>query len=267
MAEQQRDLRAISRGPSRAIRRPIRPGAQGTAEFRREATGCEDERERTLTATVGGIAHYFNNVLAYMLGGLQLLSEEQLGDEACGLVERMEARVLEGSQMVRALQQFAAEKPPERLEEIDLGQLVEELVVVFRQAMDGAAVATDCEIEVLHAGAHGPLVLGNRRDIREALLNLLFNAAQALPEGGTIRLTSGEQGLWSYVEVADDGVGMARQVVKRARDPFFTTQPGERQGLGLSVASGIARRHGGEVSILSEPGQGSVVRLTLLRAA
>jgi len=228
-----------------------------------EAT-AEDERERILMAVVGGISHYFNGVLANLLGGLALLRDCQLDSEGHQLVGRMESRVVEGGQMVRALQQFAAEEPPAGLVEIELGELAEEVIELTRPVWEATIRATGRRIQVLHQSGEGLRVRGNRRDLREALINVLFNAIQAMPRGGSIWVTEGTEGIWNYLEVMDQGVGMKEEIIRRSREPFFTTQPGRRQGLGLSVTSGIMRRHGGEVGIVSEPGKGTTVRLNLL---
>src|ERR1035437_10006292 len=93
------------------------------------------------------------------------------------------------------------------------------------------------------------------------------NAIEVSQRGGEIWVAEGYEGLWSFVEVRDHGAGMTHETLQRACDPFFTTRPGQRQGLGLSVASGIARRHGGDLSIKSEPGKGACVLISLLSAA
>jgi CheY-like chemotaxis protein len=102
-----------------------------------------------------------------------------------------------------------------------------------------------------------PLVIGDASDLREALTNLIFNALDAMPQGGrlTIRLTADRGRV--RCDVVDTGVGMAREVRERVFEPFFTTKKSEGSGLGLSVVYGIVTRSGGEVSVESTPGLGS----------
>ena len=217
-------------------------------------------------AGAGGVAHYFNNVLAYLVGSLELVGDYELEGEAREYLDRMQARVGEVSQMIRALQQFATQEPPEHLEDMELGELVEEVLELTRPVWDTVMQAGGRQLEVEHVRRADCRVRANRRDLREALINVLFNAIEAMPSGGRIRLTEGAERIWAYIEVTDTGEGMNEEVLKRAREPFYTTRQRQRQGLGLSVASGILRRHGGEVQINSKPKRGTTVRLSLLAA-
>ena len=96
-------------------------------------------------------------------------------------------------------------------------------------------------------------------------MNLLINAAQAIPEHGSITLRSGFDGSEAWVEIADSGVGMSEETAKRLFDPFFTTKPvGQGTGLGLSVSWDIiVNKHGGKIDVKSQPGQGAAFRITL----
>jgi len=240
--------------------------AQQQAKVRKQETGVDNERERMLMAVVGGVAHHFNNMLAYLLGSVELMRDYEIEEEVWELLSKMQRRVVEGSQMVRALQQFAVEEPPELMEEIELSELAEEVIELTRPVWEMTMRARGAQIAVEHNQCAGLTVRGNRRDLKDALINVLFNAIQALPQGGHIWVAEGRDRLWNYVEIMDEGIGMSKEVAKRAREPFFTTQTGQRQGLGLSVATGIVRRHGGEMSITSELGKGTTIRLNLLGA-
>ncbi len=134
-----------------------------------------------------------------------------------------------------------------------------------------------------------PLVAGNEAELRQALINLVFNAVDAMPEGGTIRLRTGvhEQkpaaisrgGQESgekihkgsngasqppvFIEVSDTGTGMSEEVRQRCMDPFFTTKGERGTGLGLSIVYGIIQRHEGKIDIESESGKGTTFRIGL----
>ncbi len=108
-----------------------------------------------------------------------------------------------------------------------------------------------------------PPVNGNASELGEVLMNLILNAADALPAGGNISIGSRAEGDWVLVEVKDDGVGMNGEVARRVFDPFFTTKGAEGVGLGLSVAYGIVARHGGELLVESSPGAGSTFTIRL----
>ena len=117
-----------------------------------------------------------------------------------------------------------------------------------------------------------PPVMGVESEIREALVNLIFNATDAMPEGGALRLRTrlgtdkaGRQSV--IIEVTDTGVGMDEETRRRCLEPFYTTKGERGTGLGLAMVYGIVRRHGGEIEIDSEPGEGSTFRLFLPAAS
>jgi two-component system NtrC family sensor kinase len=102
-------------------------------------------------------------------------------------------------------------------------------------------------------------------DLEEVLINLIINASHAVSAGGMVELSTGNWGHWGVVvSVRDNGVGIAPEALHRVFDPFFTTDPQRRTGLGLSVSYGLMRRYGGYITVESEPGQGSVFHVWLL---
>jgi CheY-like chemotaxis protein len=119
-----------------------------------------------------------------------------------------------------------------------------------------------------------PNIMGVESEIREALTNLVFNAADAMPEGGTLTLrtrwadsaAAGERAA-VVIEVADDGIGMDEETRRRCLEPFFTTKGERGTGLGLPMVFGTAQRHGAEFEIESAPGVGTVARLVFAAAA
>jgi CheY-like chemotaxis protein len=110
---------------------------------------------------------------------------------------------------------------------------------------------------------HVPLVLGNGAELRETLMNLVFNAVDALPAGGTITLRSRPLADGVQIEVADTGIGMTEEVRQRCLEPFFTTKGEQGTGLGLAMSFGIIRRHDGQLDIETALGAGTTFRLTL----
>jgi CheY-like chemotaxis protein/anti-sigma regulatory factor (Ser/Thr protein kinase) len=122
-----------------------------------------------------------------------------------------------------------------------------------------------------------PPLLGVDSEVREALINLLFNAVDAMPDGGVLTLrtrgvdghggAAGAPGRCAVIEVADSGVGMDESTRRRCLEPFFTTKGERGTGLGLAMVYGVAQRHGAEIEIDSEVGQGTTVRLIFPIAA
>ena len=109
-----------------------------------------------------------------------------------------------------------------------------------------------------------PQVVASKAALVQCFVNLISNAAQALPrEGGTIRLGLAAEGGQVVATVVDDGAGMTAEAAARAFEPFFTTRPGRGIGLGLPTARGIVERHGGTIALTSQPGRGTSVTVRL----
>ncbi len=232
----------------------------GPERYRGE-DGSVQEHYRLVAEVSNGVVHSLNNVFASLLGNLQLLGEEIDNQEMARRLKEMEEAVIRGTGVLRSLAQFSGKGRGQGRETLDLKELVQEVIdltrPVWRQGRGSG------RIEVKHQGQAGISIHAHRGEIKEALINIIFNAIQALPEGGEIVVTEGYDGDEAFVQVADNGVGMDQETWRRAKTPFFTTRGNDSDGLGLSVVSGIARKHGGEISIASEPGEGTVVRMSV----
>jgi CheY-like chemotaxis protein len=114
----------------------------------------------------------------------------------------------------------------------------------------------------LHIEAEGqPTIHGSPGQLRELMTNLIFNAVDALPTGGTIRLRVFAEGGQGIVEVVDSGLGMSAEVQARAFEPFFTTKGEGGTGLGLAMVFGIVEQHGGHIDVRSAPGDGTTINM------
>ncbi len=231
---------------------------EGMTRPLRSADGYTREQHRLVAELAGGVAHSLNNIFATLLGNIQLLAEEIKNKDVEERLQRMEEAVGRGTSTMRALEQFSSSGAAKNLEVLQLDEVVGEVIALTQPVWKQLRTA-GAEIAVKHHRQEGITVRANRAEIKEALINIVFNAIQALPEGGQIEISEGYQEHRAYVRVADNGVGMSREVRRRATEPFFTTRSNTSPGLGLSVASGIARRHGGDVHIFSEPGEGATV--------
>src|SRR5262249_48104859 len=126
------------------------------------------------------------------------------------------------------------------------------------------AQARGIRIELITALGNIPAVSGNSVQLREVLTNLIFNAVDALPNGGTITVTTEPKGEQVYLTVADNGLGMSEDVRRRCLEPFFTTKGPNGTGMGLAVVYGIIRQHNGSLDIASELGRGTRITICLL---
>jgi len=222
------------------------------------------EKLRALGEMASGVAHDFNNVLGAILARTQLLraaaKDGDLADEL-GIVERA---ALDGAATVRRLQDFTRVRTDRTSQPVDLTAVVEDCLSLTRGRWRDEAARKGQRYELVTQLAPVPPVAGQASELREALTNVILNALDAMPEGGTLTLlTHADAAGDVQVEVRDTGHGMSEEVRARIFDPFFTTKGVRGVGLGLSVVYGIVQRHGGRIEIDSLPGAGTVMRLVL----
>jgi len=105
--------------------------------------------------------------------------------------------------------------------------------------------------------------MGDSTELREVVTNLILNAVDAMPEGGTLSLKTEQDQSFVYLKVTDTGIGMSEEIKERVFEPFFTTKETKGTGLGMSVAHNIISRHDGEIHVKSSPGQGSTFTIKL----
>ncbi|MEE4153973.1 MAG: PAS domain S-box protein [Erythrobacter sp.] len=237
------------------------------SELLAQARGLE-----SLSKMTGGIAHDFNNLLMIVLGNTELLEMADLAEEDREGV-RLIARAAESaSELTKRLLQFSGAS---RLTEtvIDLREWLEDLLPLLKSSL-----TISIAIELDLAEDLWPLEIDSPA-LEQSILNLAINARDAMPNGGTLRISCenstvsdqmlGRQtdlmpGSYVCISVCDDGEGMDQEVLAHAREPFFTTKDvGKGTGLGLSSVYGFARQSGGAIQIYSEPGLGTTIKLYL----
>jgi PAS domain S-box-containing protein len=224
---------------------------------RYEARARRNEKMESLGALAGGVAHDMNNVLGAVLG----LASLHVEDAAEGSAMRKDMETIvkacqRGGSMVRGLLGFARETLPEE-RELDLNVVVREAMALLeRTTLQRIRLDMDLASDLRH-------VRGDSAALGHALMNLCVNAADAMPEGGTLFVRTRNDGEGPIlVEVADTGCGMSSEVLDKALDPFFTTKPqGKGTGLGLPIVFGTVKAHQGKMEILSEVGKGTTVRM------
>ena len=225
------------------------------------------ERQRALTQMASGIAHDFNNALSTIQGFSDLLlqSRDKLTDEetAKRYVELIYKAASNAAETVRRMRKFYRPGEEVTARKFDLRSLVEEAVSMTRPRWRDEARAEGAAVEVVEDLCDGTWMEGNEAEMYEVVTNLIFNAVDAMPEGGTITLKTRHDGDSVILEVSDTGVGMDEQVREHCLDPFFTTKKGDGSGLGLSTVQGVIRRHGGSITVESEVGQGTTFRISL----
>jgi CheY-like chemotaxis protein len=143
---------------------------------------------------------------------------------------------------------------------VDLDSALRDAVEFTRPRWKDEAEGRGASIEMIVTSSPGAWVRGQASQLREVFTNLIMNAVDALPEGGTIRLHTSSEGGTVRASIEDDGVGITDEAQKRVLEPFFTTKA-QGTGLGLSMVYGIVQRHGGELALHSQPGLGTRIEL------
>jgi len=223
------------------------------------------ERLRALGEMAGGVAHDFNNVLAVVVGRAQLLQQQVDMPDVCRQLEIIERVAQDGAQTVRRIQEFSRMRRTRPWQRVDLAEIVREVVEATRPRWSDQPQARGVTYAMRLDLSPVPAVTGDPAELREGLLNLLFNALDAMPQGGSLTFSTGPDGDRVVCIVQDTGVGMSEDVRQRCFEPFFTTKAEQGTGLGLSIVYGIVTRHGGEIEVWSRPGEGSrfTVRLPI----
>lgn len=165
--------------------------------------------------------------------------------------------------MVRRLQRFTHQGREEEFFPVYLNQVVKDVLAITEAKWKDEAHLAGTTIEIATSYGKTSPVMGNISELREVLTNLIFNAVEAMPNGGKLTLKTEEVGGWVCASVSDTGIGMTDDVQARIFDPFFTTKGIKGTGLGLNVSYGIISEHHGEISVQSQPGQGTTVLMKL----
>ena len=223
----------------------------------------QHERLSALGSMTAGIAHDFNNVLSLILGYSEMLrrSLSQPGGAAAAdaLLGTVITAAQDAARMFGRLREFyrPADQGQAR-KMVDLNALVEQAAALTRPRWHGQALGQGATITLRASLAPEiPLLLADAAELREMLTNLIFNAVDALPQGGEITLGTRAQAGEVLLEVSDTGTGMDEETRRRCLEPFFTTKGQKGTGLGLAMVYGTMQRHGGRIDLQSAPGQGT----------
>ncbi len=212
-----------------------------------------------------GVAHNVNNTLTGILGRAQLLLRSNDPAKIQSGLELIIKSAEDGAQIIRRIQDFARQRPSREFETLAVADLLRDACEMSRARWEVRtdappirfALVADCEA----------LVKGDPVELRETLVNMIYNAVDAMPNGGDIRLSAQETRDNVVVHIADSGMGMTPEVKSRLFDPFFTTKGRKGTGMGLAVSFGIVRRHNGSIDVDSEPGRGTTFNISLPKVA
>lgn len=230
-----------------------------------QEASMQHERLHALGRMATGIAHDINNALtpATLYTQSLLDHERNLTPDARDDLTIIQQAIADVTRTVTRIKDFYRGRDVSQVRSpIDIKVLLEQVVELTKARWADIAQerGTVIDVKMEHA-AQLPPVLGVWGEMQDALMNLVFNAVDSMPGGGTLTLRSYAALQHVTVEVCDTGVGMSEEVRRRCLDPFFTTKGARGTGLGLAMVYGMAERHGAALEIDSEPGAGTVVRL------
>lgn len=232
----------------------------------------QQERLRALGQMASGIAHDINNAISPVALYTESLleTERNLSPNGRNCLQIIERAIDDVAATVARMREFYRQREPQlSLSTVNVNTLIPHVVDLTRARWSDMPQQRGVVIELRKELEHGlPAIMGVDGEIREALTNLIFNAVDAMPEGGTLTLRTrsvapapGQDTGQVLLEVSDTGIGMDEATQRRCLEPFFTTKGDRGTGLGLAGVYGMVERHGGKIAIESAPQRGTTVRL------
>ncbi len=226
----------------------------------------QQERLAALGTMAGGIAHDFNNALSVIMGFSEILlrdaEEGHTKEKTIQALKTILTAAGDASKIVGRLREFYRQDDADDVHlPVNFNELLEQALFLTKPRWETQSRAAGIPIQIeTHFDPIG-LISGDAAALREVLTNLIFNAVDAMPGGGTITLRTLAREDAVVVEVSDTGSGMSDEVRERCLEPFFTTKGEKGTGLGLAMVFGIVQRHAGAVDLRSAPGEGTTFSL------
>jgi signal transduction histidine kinase/ActR/RegA family two-component response regulator len=240
-----------------------------------QMTILQQERLRALGQMASGIAHDINNAISPVSLYTESLLEREpnLSERTRSYLVTIQQAIDDVARTVSRMREFYRDREAQlTLEEVDVNRSIRQVLDLTRPRWSDQPQQRGISIE-LHTelASELPRIMGADNEIRDALTNLIFNAVDAMPEGGTLTLRSytieAVDGTKSVViEVGDTGIGMDEDTRRKCLEPFYTTKGERGTGLGLAMVYGMIQRHSAQMDIDSAPGRGTTMRLTFIAA-
>jgi len=214
-----------------------------------------------------GVAHDLNNLLSGLIGHIELLKGKAEREEADTSsiepsIRTIEKTAEDGAALIEKLQRYIREDTQKHFERVSIASMIEDCITITQPYWYNEPRRQGIEIEVARSLNEVPDVMGAPSELREVFVNLILNAVQAMPEGGTLTFetfTTRRQQVG--VRVQDTGIGMSDDVQKNIFEPLFTTKGEQGTGMGLAASYGIVQEHEGDIDVESTPGEGTTFRL------
>ncbi|MEW6128433.1 MAG: GAF domain-containing protein [Acidobacteriota bacterium] len=223
----------------------------------------QDEKLRSLGQLSAGIAHNFNNLLAAILGNAQLIKRHEANEKIQKQASIIERAAMDGAEMVKRIQSFANHQKEVVYEKIQIENIIQDSFALTRAIWQDEARAKGIQYQVKFEPLTSSIIRGSASEIREVFINIILNALDAMPHGGTLLVSNKVENGVNIISFKDSGCGISQDVMQHIFDPFFTTKGMRGTGLGLSVSYGTIERHGGTIEVESQIGVGSTFTVKL----
>ncbi len=225
------------------------------------------EKVKAIGDIAAGVAHDYNNTLGAILARTQLALHrlEQSSPDTRAIAADLRAAekiAAQGASSIERLQEFAGRREAMPLVSLNVNDVVRNAVELTRPKWNEELEPAGRRIEVVMELADVPPVRGFASDVTQVLSNLIHNAIDAMPGGGTLRFRTAHEAGHVVIDVVDDGEGIPEEIQPRLFKPFFTTRAAA-PGLGLSIVEKVVAQHGGDVVVTSREGEGASFRIRL----
>jgi two-component system, NtrC family, sensor kinase len=230
-----------------------------TARVRLEEQMRETDKLSSIGLLAAGVAHEVNTPLTGISSYVQmLLSQIPTTDSKYTVLEKIKRQALRASEIVNNLLNFSRTANVE-FSELDVNRVLDDTIQLLEHQF------RNTQVQIMRQFGDGlPNTIGNANKLQQVFMNLLLNARDAMPNGGTLTISTQSSESMLFIDVSDTGEGIATENITKIYDPFFTTKGvGQGTGLGLAVSYGIIQEHKGRIFVESKPGQGTRFRIKL----
>lgn len=221
------------------------------------------EKMRVLGEMAGGVFHDVNNILGAVIGRVEMMQSRTDDEEFKKALVQIERIALQGAATVKRLQEFARAHEDQDPGPVDLNQVIEDALEVTRHRWETQAQQSGITYRIERHTDGSKVVRGIKPQLVDAAANMILNALDAMPQGGTLTLETACSCEGCELSISDTGVGMTPEQVQQVFSPFYTTKGPRGTGLGLTVVRDIIKRHDGQIGLESNPGAGTTFRIVL----
>jgi signal transduction histidine kinase/ActR/RegA family two-component response regulator len=217
--------------------------------------------QRVVGELTGGMLHALNNLFTGLIGQTEILVQRANDPATRAALQEIQDNARAGAQGIKRIQEYAG--GGENFQIVDVNAALRDASEITRFLWRDQAEQRGVVIDVVKDFAQVPPVLAQPTQLRQALVALLLNAIDAMPNGGLITLRTERQAGNVIISIIDNGEGMSNETRARALEPFFTTRPSPHLGLGLTIAARTIAANHGTLTLASQPGNGTTVTLVL----